>query len=880
MELMIFDLQCIDSMPKGIDASMDIVGTYANENLVVDDLDDPDAPSRVPKSLLVFFTRSVEGKSICLFVDGYCPWVRILSTHSEIETQFLQRKLDAYLKVKGIRVIHEELPKFYGYEYDTIKQSTKTYHCYKVCVPSFVHTRRVEAFVNSCLDPSVYQITDSNTPHTVKVMNDLQLVPSGWMHIRNPKSVQLLAQSRANDQFVGLMRYTTCTAELSCSIQDISARNEMTTIAPLKIISFDAEMYSHDNTFPDVLHNDIPITICASLWQYGQNSIQNYAFFVGTPDTHVGNPLVPESNVVYCKDPVDLFEQFRDFLVKEDPDLLTGWNIYGFDMPYLWDHYKSMHESAKLRGSEWLHFQILKTLGREDGFLFTKDLFAQAQKMKYKGTAIKQLVDGLPLRYKQCLKKPEELPEYIAAHIRQKMRQILCLPTEPTFGGTTDLLKLREAFDIDAIQDRPTGPNHHPLESVGLQFKHVIDHGRHMGIRRGEYLSRFVLERSNLVEKRMASAAKGDNTYYFWSGRTAVDLMHIIKDDKKLDDNTLKYAAQTFLDPEYGKIDLSPAEIFKAWRLQDASQLRNMVEYCARDAEIPIRLIQKLNYVPIWIEMSRVTVTPMHQVLNGGQQRKVYNLISRFVHGTHVLNKGDSSWPTSMYDDLDEEPSDLTGVEDAMKKKKPDYQGATVIDPKPGYYTESVSTLDFESLYPSIMIHFNLCPSVFLTATKCEDYRKVIPNFETIVEAHTIQHSILHDAATDTYSDFDRSYAFVKNVQGVIPKLLQHLLKARKVAKKAMAVATDDFERSVQNGRQLALKVSCNSVYGFFGVSLKKGLLSCKPVAAVTTLKGRAFIDAAKTYVESHYEGSCVLYGVSHSVAIAYKKFSVFKHLQ
>jgi DNA polymerase delta subunit 1 len=83
-----------------------------------------------------------------------------------------------------------------------------------------------------------------------------------------------------------------------------------------------------------------------------------------------------------------------------------------------------------------------------------------------------------------------------------------------------------------------------------------------------------------------------------------------------------------------------------------------------------------------------------------------------------------------------------------------------------------------------------------------------------------------------------------------------------------MAAATDDFERSVQNGRQLALKVSCNSVYGFFGVSYGKGLMSCKPVAAVTTLKGRSFIEAAKLYVEKTYVGSDVLYGDTDSIMI------------
>lgn len=42
------------------------------------------------------------------------------------------------------------------------------------------------------------------------------------------------------------------------------------------------------------------------------------------------------------------------------------------------------------------------------------------------------------------------------------------------------------------------------------------------------------------------------------------------------------------------------------------------------------------------------------------------------------------------------------------------FEGATVIDPKKGFYTEPVATLDFASLYPSIMMAHNLCYSTLV----------------------------------------------------------------------------------------------------------------------------------------------------------------------
>jgi len=42
------------------------------------------------------------------------------------------------------------------------------------------------------------------------------------------------------------------------------------------------------------------------------------------------------------------------------------------------------------------------------------------------------------------------------------------------------------------------------------------------------------------------------------------------------------------------------------------------------------------------------------------------------------------------------------------------YEGAVVIEPTRGYYKDPVATLDFASLYPSIMMAHNLCYSTLI----------------------------------------------------------------------------------------------------------------------------------------------------------------------
>ena len=56
--------------------------------------------------------------------------------------------------------------------------------------------------------------------------------------------------------------------------------------------------------------------------------------------------------------------------------------------------------------------------------------------------------------------------------------------------------------------------------------------------------------------------------------------------------------------------------------------------------------------------------------------------------------------------------------------------------------------------------------------------------------------------------------------KGLLPLILEELIAARKRARQELAKATDPFVKAVLDGRQLALKISANSVYGFTGAQV------------------------------------------------------------
>lgn len=140
------------------------------------------------------------------------------------------------------------------------------------------------------------------------------------------------------------------------------------------------------------------------------------------------------------------------------------------------------------------------------------------------------------------------------------------------------------------------------------------------------------------------------------------------------------------------------------------------------------------------------------------------------------------------------------------------YEGGTVIEPKRGYYNDPIATLDFSSLYPSIIMAHNLCYTTLISVAKKKELN--IPD--------------------DNVNTTPSNSSFVKNCvrKGILPEILENLLAARKKAKAELKQETDPLKQKVLDGRQYALKVSANSVYGFTGAQM--GKLPCLEISAVS----------------------------------------------
>ena len=352
-------------------------------------------------------------------------------------------------------------------------------------------------------------------------------------------------------------------------------------------------------------------------------------------------------------------------------------------------------------------------------------------------------------------------------------------------------------------------------------------------------------ETARMKETTFTSKAYGTHksTEATISGRVIMDIIQIIQRDHKLSSYSLNAVSARFLSEQ--KEDVHHSNITDLFNGTSQDRKRLAV-YCLKDAYLPQRLFEKLLILYNQMELARVTGVPLSYLLSRGQSIKVVSQIYR--------RAGRDGLVIPYYE--------VKKKDDNGKKA---YEGAIVINPLRGFYSTPIVTLDFASLYPSIMLAHNLSYDTLLNSipegfVEGEDYEKT-PDPE------------------------GKYFVKPKHRQGILTLILSDLLNARKRARAELAKTTDRLQRACLDGRQLALKISANSVYGFTGAEI--GKLPCIAISASVTAYGRDMIMLTKKSVEEHYciangypSDTRVVYGDTDSVMINFRDIELSKAME
>jgi DNA polymerase alpha subunit A len=286
----------------------------------------------------------------------------------------------------------------------------------------------------------------------------------------------------------------------------------------------------------------------------------------------------------------------------------------------------------------------------------------------------------------------------------------------------------------------------------------------------------------------------------------------------------------------------------------------------------------------------------------------------------HEFHKNDFILPDKLMkfekDEL-EENDDANFLTIKGNKRKPQYSGGLVLEPKADLYDTIILLLDFNSLYPSIIQEFNICFSTVMrkpsqqftyrdigsngnnfTAKKAQVHKGKTnnknKNKETRAENNEVEiesevnnnnnitengnakkdeadeddvASKINDIENDEIDINNFNLDLIKKTTDnpILPGILASLVARRKKIKEQIKTEKDFLKKELLEIKQKAVKLSANSLYGYLGY--KNSRFYAKAIAALITSIGRNILKKTVDLVRSKFSLE-VIYGDTDSIMI------------
>lgn len=313
-------------------------------------------------------------------------------------------------------------------------------------------------------------------------------------------------------------------------------------------------------------------------------------------------------------------------------------------------------------------------------------------------------------------------------------------------------------------------------------------------------------------------------------GVTCMDLLQWFKRNCRYKSYRLEAIAQDLLGR--GKVDLGYQEMFELYRNGGPAGRARIAGYCAVDCLLLLELLLHKQIHTQTLQLARVSKTMPARLASGKMQAPCWSVLRHNAFHEY-----------GMVPNL------------CTRPKEGKYEGAVVLEPRVGFYEEPVSVLDFASLYPSIMMGYNVCYSTIVNHG--ERARALALEREGRLELLRV-------------TTAGREHLFVQAAgarrQGMLARIEHGLKKRRSAVKKQMrgtqaeidglekagpsaALAAARARLANQDALQLAFKLIMNSLYGLAGAAV--GYLPDWRVASSITAMGRRMIHATEAAVEA-----------------------------
>ena len=707
------------------------------------------------KYVVDVYGRTHEGDIARVRLGGYKPY-------------FYIRELTDFTKIKTKNGFS---PKFYVEEVlkqDVIKgfNSLKKEKFYKL---SFDTLWGFKLFASELKKSANSRIYESNFPPYLKLIHERNISPSSPFEFNFP-----------GEKSSGTYDYY----EIQYSVI-----NPTECKIPLYIMCYDLEVYS-ESGFPQSSDPKSEIMQIGVSTRWTDNLLEPVERFVLVSGNAVSDD--PSLKYICCSGERDLLMKFQQLIKVEEPDIITGYNTFGFDDGYLYDRFEKYHLEIDL--------------GRETTQIVSKtfELASGKYAVRYLDMNGRLSLDLLLYARREFNLDSYKLDNVAGVFLRDKVQNIIIISGAETRMFEIHTKSTRGLFKGNYVKfDIVTNTSNPYADGKKFFVKEIFE-------------NKFIIELS-------------DENYL----NTFDDISQ--EERKKLEWSFCKddISIKQIMDSHHGSVE----------------QKGEVARYCIQDCDLVLTLLAKLDVLTNSRGMADVCKVPLEYIFaNRGQGIRIYSAV------LYEASKQDQIIQTQECAE-----GDIS------------YEGAIVIEPKIGMYLDNpIAVLDYNSLYPSNMIAYNLSPDTLVYVKTYSDQGKLISREgytdEQIVE---LKQKYKIDEVSYDHHGGRQSCGYVQEHEGLIPRTLKLLLKMRKDTRKLMETEQDESQKSVLNGLQLAYKTVANSIYGQTGS--RTSPIRKVEVAACTTAIGRDRLLFAKKIAEEEFGGE-VIYGDTDSIFINFNK--------
>ena len=295
--------------------------------------------------------------------------------------------------------------------------------------------------------------------------------------------------------------------------------------------------------------------------------------------------------------------------------------------------------------------------------------------------------------------------------------------------------------------------------------------------------------------------------------------------------------------PHYTYQDLT--RWFKAEKPNDLAKVLN---YYISRVQLDLEILEQNELIPRTSEQARLLGVDFFSVFSRGSQFKVESLMFRIAKPESYLLPSPSRKQVGQQNALECLP--------------------LVMEPQSDFYNSPLLVLDFQSLYPSVMIAYNYCYSTFLgrvvhwrgqNKMGFTDYKRE----QRLLELLKDQVNIAPNGIMYAKPDLRKS---------LLAKMLGEILETRVMVKSGMKVDKEDKAlQCLLNNRQLALKLIANVTYGYTSASFS-GRMPCSEIADSIVQTGRETLEKAIALIHSVERWRAeVVYGDTDSLFVYLK---------